>query len=187
MDATIEQLLRDRLSLWRGYARRFLWSIPLVGLLVLPSRSEPVESTMGVGVAFAPIGGHGFSFRKLPESGFGYQCGTIFWKSGGDSYINLGGELMYVLKHTHLTAFYIPMGVSVSYNSQLQYRYDPSFPNQNQQSRVTTTYVSGGAGLGFAARSAGWEDIWFSLDLVLVADRSDILPLPQCAIHYFFR
>jgi hypothetical protein len=154
-----------------------------VSLLASAVNAESKEPTMGLGAAFAPIGGQGFSFRKLPESGFGYQCGAIFWKSNENSYFNLGGELIYVLRHTRLTAFYVPVGISYTYESQLQYRYD----NQNQEYRETTNHFSGGAGLGFTARPASWEDIWFSLDLVMVVDRSDIMPLPQVAIHYFFR
>jgi len=171
---------------FRNIVTKF-FPILVAGLITTPSLAELSNSTMGVGVAFAPIGGHGFSYRKLPESGFGYQCGTIFWRNNGDSYFNVGGEVLYVLKHTRLTAFYIPAGIGFSYTNQMQWRYDPNLPNQNQEYREKTTHISGGAGLGFAARAANWEDIWFSLDLVMVADKADILPLPQFAIHYFFR
>ncbi len=170
---------------WKKDPPKLLLSLLLVVMIAMSSTAEPEVATMGVGVAFAPIGGQGFSFRKFPESGFGYQCGTIFWKSGGDSYINVGGELMYLLRHTRLTAFYLPAGIGISYTSQMQ--YDPSLSYPNQEYRQRTTQVSGGAGIGFAARSESWEDIWFSLDLVMVVDGSDITPLPQVAIHYFFR
>ena len=172
---------------WKRYTRGFLLAVLLVSLLASAVNAEPKSSTMGMGAAFAPIGGHGFSFRNLPEAGFGYQVGTIFWKNSEDSYFNLGGELIYVLRHTRLTAFYVPFGVGVTYTSQLYYRVDSTYPNQSHEYRETITHFSGGAGIGFTARPASWEEIWFSLDIVMVVDRSDIMPLPQVAIHYFFR
>lgn len=162
--------------IWKRCTRGFLLAVLLVSLLASSTvNAEPKASTMGMGAAFAPIGGQGFSFRSLPESGFGFQVGTIFWKNNEDSYFNLGGELIYVLRHTRLTAFYIPVGLGVTYTSQ------------SNQYREKITNLAGGAGVGFTARPASWEDIWFSLDLVMVVDRSDIMPLPQVAIHYFFR
>jgi len=158
----------------------------VAGLTATSSQAESSISTIGVGAAFAPIAGHGFSFRKLPESGFGYQVGTIFWKNGGNSYFNIGGEVLYVLRHTRLTAFYVPAGIAYSYDNQLQYRYDMNAPYASHEYREIDTRISGGAGLGFAARTENWDDLWFSLDLVMVASENDILPLPQFAIHYFF-
>jgi hypothetical protein len=173
--------------IWKIAPTRHFLVLILVCLITVSSKAEPQVATLGIGVAFAPIGGNGFSLRKLPETGFGYQVGTIFWKNNGDSYLNLGAELLYVLKRNRLTAFYVPFGVAFYYSSQLQYRYDPLLPNSNQEYRETTKSFAGGAGLGFAARPASWDNVWFSLDLVMVADQGDILPLPQCAIHYFFR
>jgi hypothetical protein len=174
----------------RSLAKRLVILVLTVGFasfIPRPASAASTPFTMGVGVAFAPIGGHGFSFRKVPQSGFGFQCGTIFWKNNSDSYFNLGGEVLYVLRHTRLTAFYIPVGVSATYESQLQYRYDPPYTGMGQEYRETTTHFAGGAGLGFTVRSSAWEDIWFSMDLVMVADRDDVMPLPQFAIHYFFK
>ena len=156
----------------------------VASLSIAQARADESLSTLGVGFAFAPIGGHGFSFRNLPQSGFGYQCGTIFWKSGESSYFNGGAELIYVLRHTENTAFYAPLGIAYSYKSDLAYRYDTNPP---QQYRQTTNDVAGGGGLGFTARIKSWENIWFSLDLVMYADKGDILHLPQGAIHYYFK
>jgi len=180
----------NRISLswnWLRYPIALFFSFLLAGFINTPSIADLTNSTMGVGVAFAPIGGHGFSLRKLPEKGFGYQCGTVFWRNNGDSYFNAGGELLYVLKHTRLTAFYIPAGIAFTYMSQMQWRYDPNIPYQDQEYRETTSHISGGAGLGFAARFENWDDLWFSLDMAMVIEKADIMPLPQFAIHYFFR
>ncbi len=168
----------------KNYLTMLLLAFLLAGLLATSLTAEPAASSIGVGVAFAPIGGHGFSFRKLPQSGFGYQCGTIFWKNSENSYFNLGGELLYVLRHTRLTAFYVPVGISFTYDNQLLYRNEPPY---NEQYRDRSKYISGGAGIGFTGRFESWEDIWFSLDLAMVADKSYLGPLPQFAIHYFFR
>ena len=187
MKTLIERLSPPERRRWSDVLLLILLALILSTLVVQYAQGEDVAPTLGIGAAFAPIGGHGFSLRKMPETGFGFQMGTIFWKTSNDAYFNVGGELLYILKHTRLTAFYVPVGIGFSYLSQLQYRYDPSLPNQNEEYREKTTHISGGAGLGFAARPQSWEDIWFSLDLVMVAEDNDILPLPQFAIHYFFR
>lgn len=187
MKTLIERLSPPRRAKWSDVLLLILLALILSTLFVHFAQAEQSPATLGIGAAFAPIGGHGFSLRKMPETGFGFQVGTIFWKTSNDAYFNVGGELLYMLKHTRLTAFYVPVGIGFSYLSQLQYRYNPSLPNQNEEYRDKSTLISAGAGLGFAARLQNWEDIWFSFDLVMVAEESSILPLPQFAIHYFFR
>lgn len=190
MNRIIYNLQLLRIDNWKKILTILLLSLVLSQSVANPgvaAEQPATPATLGIGAAFAPIAGHGFSFRKLPEKGFGFQCGTIFWKTGSESFFNFGAEILYVLKHTRLTAFYVPAGIGYSYRNVLQYRYFGTPDLTQTEYREKTTNIFAGAGLGFTARTESWEDIWFSLDLVMVANKEDILPLPQFAIHYYFR
>ncbi len=163
----------------------------LISLLLLASvpTDSGAEETLGMGIAWAPIAGNGFSFRSMPAKGWGYQCGTVFWKNNKDSYVNIGGAALFILKRSAQTALYVPIGLGFTYehNSYQQ----PDYPNNPYSSmhdvNEKSSGFAAGAGLGFTASVGNWQDVWFSFELVMMAEKSNILPMPQVAVHYFFR
>ena len=147
--------------------RRPLWIAAVVAVYLFLLSAAPISAaenqTMGLGLSAGLVGGMGFSFRCLPESGMGIQATTIGWRAGGDSYFNFALEPLYVLRNSGNTAFYVAVGGSMT-------------------STESSSNVAVGAGFGF-----GWhpiENTWTSFDLLITGYKGDILPYPQCAVHY---
>jgi len=165
-----------------------------LGLMLVASafaqpETKPVE-TLGIGVSAGLVGGSGFSFRKLPSDGMGFQVATMYLRTSSETYFNLGYEALYVLKRTRSTALYAVAGMAYTYNrSQNDGFWDIS--SGSSQWIPPTTDISkglaGGAGIGVALRMGGWDQVWLSLDLLLTAYHATVLPYPQAAAHYFFK
>ncbi len=147
------------------------------------------EETLGFGVAAGRTGGTGFSVRRMPLEGFGWQAGGIYLKSTELIYGNIGAETFYILNRTKNTCLYLAGGLSYSYDRSKE----ELMHWVTHDSLVTETHYNtsdgfaAGAGVGVAFRYAQWDQIWFSADLLLTADKDTVLPSPQFAIHYFFR
>lgn len=148
------------------------------------------QETLGFGVAAGRTGGSGFSVRKLPMDGFGWQAGGIYLRSADMTYFNLGAEEFYILNHTQNTCLYLAGGLSYSYERTKEENWVWDAPRSAYITEVTRNTSKGfavGAGVGVAFRYAQWDQIWFSADLLLTAYHDTVLPSPQCAVHYFFR
>lgn len=154
-------------------------------LLLAVTTSSVAQETLGFGVAAGRTGGSGFSVRKLPMTGFGWQTGGIYLKSADMTYFNYGYEQLYILNRTNNTCLYVAAGLSYSYERTKDVYW--AAWDQMVTERTTSKGFAGGLGTGVSFRYAQWEQIWFSADLLLTADDDTVLPSPQCAVHYFFR
>lgn len=150
-----------------------------------PSRVAKAEETLGFGVAAGRTGGMGFSVRKMPLAGFGWQAGGIYIKSTDMTYGNIGCETFYILNRTKNTVLYLAGGISYTYDrTKEDYWIDY---NHMETRHHLDEGAAVGAGVGASFRYSQWEQVWFSADLLLTADDDTVLPSPQVAIHYFFR
>ena len=137
---------------------------------------------LGLGMAFAPIAGNGFSVRYLPESKWGWQAGAVFFKSSDHSFANVGGAALWVIKHESNTAIYLPIGASFSYSNQLEMEG----PDDHEVRRRSSN-LDFGAGLGLTGHLAGMDDIWLFADLVILFSAKYIGPMPQIGVHYYLK
>lgn len=145
--------------------RRYAFALVLAAALAGAAfaQEDYREGTRGLGFSAGYVGGFGFSYRYFPDQGFGFHTAFIGWKSGEDSYFNLGAEPLYIIRKSRETALYLAGGLSLIATED-------------------ETELATGAGLGFAWHPR--ENTWTSLDLLLTAYKESILPLPQFAIHY---
>jgi hypothetical protein len=157
----------------------------LLLLMLLPVQVRG-EETLGFGLSGGMVAGNGFSVRRMPLTGFGWQAGGILLKTASETYFNLGGEYLYVLNRTQSTSLYLAGGLAYIYESNEKHVWDDSQRRYNTEDDIKRG-VAGGAGVGIAIRFTKWEQMWFSGDLMLTAYRDTVLPSPQVAIHYFFR
>jgi len=157
----------------------------LLVALAFDAKAEESPS-LGLGLAWAPIGGQGFSLRKIPYDQNGYQCGVIFWKGSENGYFNIGAEYLFVLKHTRMTALYVPVGFAFTYDRYTEYYYG-GYGFSDSTDVIEDNFFTVGGGVGFMFRSERLENIWFSFDLVMVAQKDYIGPIPQVAAHYMFK
>lgn len=159
--------------------------IVLTVFLLATGSDLALAQTKAIGMAWAPIAGNGFSFRYLPVEGRGFQCGTVFWKDGGDGYVNLGAAALFPLKRSEKTALYVPVGLGYTYYRNTYEEWRPD--NTTYEVREKESTLALGAGIGVTVRTGNWDDVWFSFDLVMMASKDDIMPMPQAAIHYYYK
>jgi|GEM_PF-2154740 len=148
------------------------------------------ELNTGFGFAVGSVCGNGFSIKRLPVHGFGYQAGIIYFKNTDASYFNIGSELLLTLNRTSTTALYLIAGIS--YEDQFNTEIDSSGLNSNNrevdyESHHREYGIAGGVGMGISYNYARWERLWWSGDLVLRAYKDTVLPMPQFGVHYLFK
>ncbi len=169
--------------------RLFATAIFIVSLAAIPGIVNAQE-TLGFGVSAGRSCGNGFSVRRLPVNGFGWQAGGIYLKSSTTTYSNIGVEQLYILNRTENSSLYLVGGLSYSYERTRSENWvwdSQTASYYTQVGHSTSKGLGGGVGVGAAFRYAQWDQIWFSADLMLTAYHDTVLPSPQCAIHYFFR
>lgn len=143
---------------------------------------NPLRLTKGFGFAIGTISGSGFSYRLMPLSGgIGFQGGIIGFKTEDESYFNVGFEGLYVLNRVQTHALYLLAGLSYTRTA------DRSDSSGTPDSWEVESGISVGGGMGISYNFSRWERIWWSGDLVLRYYRDTLLPMPQFAVHYFFR
>lgn len=190
MKSATAQELAGRRRAWR------CWSLGAsLGLLMVlsPPAWAQTQESLGFGLSAGKVGGHGFSVRKLPMEGHGYQAGGIYIRTSSVTFFILGGEGLYVLKRTPSTALYLAYGLSYMHHRWDDDEWVPVWNDGQYQGEYNTRVrhwdkgVSAGGGIGFALALGGWERMWISGDLMLTAYHNTVLPLPQGAVHYLFR
>jgi hypothetical protein len=169
--------------------------LPLIMFAVTASAQEP-DLTLGFGGSAGMLSGSGFSVRKLPMLGFGFQASGIYYRTASKTYFSLGYEELYVLNRTRSTALYLLAGVSYTYDrwddvEWYDYQWDPNTQRNisvyHSGQRHLDRGFAGGAGLGLAVHFGNYERIWASFDMMMGAYQDQVVPYPQAAIHYLFK
>ncbi len=170
---------------------RYVLTISLIlGLLlpgattILAEEDNPKELDTGFGFSAGSICGNGFSIKKMPMKGVGYQAGIIYLQTKDDSYFNFGCEMLYTLHRASSTALYLIFGVSYEAHSYIEEHWNL---DHYEQERVHDNGVAGGFGMGISYNYARWERLWWSGELVLRAYKEEVLPMPQFGVHYLFK
>ncbi|MFC2150835.1 hypothetical protein ACFLQV_04965 [Calditrichota bacterium] len=160
-----------------------------ITLLFVVAVLTPVFSqSLGLGAAYAPIGGEGFSMRVHLDEKVGLQCGAIVYKNDSETYLSGGVEAIYYLPRKLNTRFYFPVGFGITYHE----RDDGYHTTENGQYRyversIITREYAYGLGFGLSRRSYAESDIWIFTDVIMMARGDYIGPHLQFGIHYYIR
>lgn len=100
---------------------------------------------LGAGAGFAT--GYGLSFRYLPNK-WGAQVNFAPYKNAETERYSIGVTVLYTLISSQITSLYVYQANHYYYNSQTNYLYNPTFPNQQEKVRTTEAYVNNGVGFG---------------------------------------
>lgn len=100
---------------------------------------------IGGGAGFAT--GYGLSFRYIPKR-FGGQINFAPYKDKETSRYSVGVTFIYMLIESRITNLFLYQANHYYYNSQMQYIYDPNFPENQEMQKVTESYVNNGLGFG---------------------------------------
>lgn len=126
---------------------------------------ELVSIHHGLGLSAGMVGGWGFSYRIIPDKGFGFHTGFLYYSAGDNFFFNIAFEPLYYVHSGNSTSLYIAGGLRLTATDD-------------------DTKLMGGIGLGVSYRR--FDRIWTSLDLIMTKYEDVFLPLPQGSIHYIF-
>lgn len=106
---------------------------------------KPYVFGLGAGAGFAT--GYGLSFRYHPGK-LGLQTNFAPYKDAETERYSAGVTLLYTVITGQISNLYIYQANHYYYNSQTNYVYNPSLPNQEEKVRSTEDYVNNGIGFG---------------------------------------
>jgi len=148
--------------------------------------SEDTLRTAGFGLSFGILGANGFSYRKLPQHGAGYQLGGIALVESDWKYFKLSAQYLYGLSRTRLTCFYFVAGISYKYNRAKDADVTNGWTGEVTPGKWVTraSRWAVGAGFGLGTRKLLHERVWGSVELPLTYDGKTLLPWPTATVHY---
>lgn len=100
---------------------------------------------LGAGAGFAT--GYGLSFRYQPNK-IGLQVNFAPYKDSETERYSVGITFLYTLITSQITRLFMYQANHYYYNSQTNYLYNPTFPDQQEKVRTTEAYVNNGIGFG---------------------------------------
>jgi len=142
--------------------------------------------TRGIGFSGGILAGNGFSYRRQPPKGHGYQFSGIYLMLEDWHYFKIAAAWLYSLARTRLTSFYIITGFSYKYVCERDSRYI-TVNNQTVREEYWKTSASRlafGVGPGISTRKLIYERIWGSVDLPLTVYDGKLLLMPMMSVHY---
>lgn len=136
-------------------------------------RTEPRESVFGIGLSCGPVSGAGLSFRHHLPSRFSYQIVAGIIKTSSRIHYDVGGELQF--------DFTLGEGARVIGLAGAGYY----FSGDNSSNELEAPFRMG---IGIGGEYELSENVGLQGELLFTFFSDGvILPLPQAAVHYYFR